>query len=541
MEKNTQPNESKESRSKTETYTDDKARFKEIIAILNKNDVIKGITPEKLRVIIEELGPTFIKLGQVLSMRTDFLPKSYCEELAKLQSDVPPMPFSEVRIVVEEACGGKLEDHFKSFAETPLGSASIAQAHLATLSDGSRVVVKVQRIGIHETMSRDIDLLRKAAKILKIASGSGEVIDFGMVLDELWAVAQEEMNFLIEAKNAEEFYELQKNVAFATCPIIYRDITTEKMLVMEYIDGFAIDDKESLTANGYDMSEIGTKLADNYIKQITEDGFFHADPHPGNIKVRDGKIVWIDFGMMGRLSNRDQKLLSRGIEAVSKSDIGAIEDVIIAMGECHGKIDHIKLYSDIEDLFAKYSTMDLGGMDLSEVMEDALNAAKAHQISMPAGISMLARGCATIEGLLAEISPETNMLEITAARASETIFTKTDFKKEISDIAKASLGSSRKALDVPGLAADLLRMINKGQSKVNIQMNASDDFEKAANRIADKLIGGILVAALLVGSSLICTTAMQPRLLGIPALGVVGYLAAVILAVWLYVNARNDK
>ncbi|MFQ8599611.1 MAG: AarF/ABC1/UbiB kinase family protein [Oscillospiraceae bacterium] len=231
-----------------------------------------------------------------------------------------PMPFDEVKKVVEDEYGEALSAVFAAFDPEPLGAASIAQAHAARLQNGRRVVVKVQRPGVYATMEQDIALLHKAAGLLGFTA-LGEVVDLNMVLDEMWSVAQQEMDFLTEAQNADAFRQFNREVAYVDCPLIEHAHTTERVLVMEYIDGIAIDDTYTLASEEYDLDEIGLKLADNYVKQIIEDGFFHADPHPGNLQIRDGKIVWIDLGMMGRLSPRDKTLLRDGVKAIVRGDV----------------------------------------------------------------------------------------------------------------------------------------------------------------------------------------------------------------------------
>lgn len=226
-------------------------RLKEITEVLMRSEIVRGITPEKLRRILEDLGPTYIKLGQIMSMRSDMLPKAYCDELVRLRSDVPPMPFEEVKRIVEREYAAPLRDVFSAFDERALGSASIAQVHRATLKTGERVVVKVQREGIYETMSRDIALLHRAVGVLRYTPVAG-LVDFNKVLDEMWSVAQQEMNFLTEASNLEEFARLNADVAFVCCPVLYKTYTTTHVLVMEYIDGLGVDARESLTGAGYD-------------------------------------------------------------------------------------------------------------------------------------------------------------------------------------------------------------------------------------------------------------------------------------------------
>ena len=225
----------------TGTY---KERLKEITAVLHKHAITRGVSPEKLRLILTDLGPTFIKLGQIMSMRSDILPKRYCDELMKLCSDVAPMPFAEVEEVLREAFGCPWQEEFQEIQEKPLGSASIAQVHRAVLKTGEEVVIKVQRKGIYEIMARDIGLMKKAVKLLPPVSIK-EAVDLNLVLEELWRVTQEEMNFLTEAANMEEFSRKNKKVAFVKTPILYREYTTASVLVMEYIAGIPIDHRKS--------------------------------------------------------------------------------------------------------------------------------------------------------------------------------------------------------------------------------------------------------------------------------------------------------
>ena len=227
-----------------------KSRLGEILGVLYRNDIVKGMTPERLRKILEDLGSTFVKLGQIMSMRADILPKEYCLELQKLRANVRPMEFEEVRQIVEAELHSPLEEIFSEFGEEALGSASIAQVHRAALLDGSRVVVKVQRPNIHDIMFRDITLLRKASGIIKLAANTGNTVDFNMLLDEMWTVSQEEMNFLAEARNADEFASNNRGVAYVKVPAIYHRYTTGKVLVMEYVGGYQIDEVDQLKAEG---------------------------------------------------------------------------------------------------------------------------------------------------------------------------------------------------------------------------------------------------------------------------------------------------
>ena len=377
--------------SRNESRGENRQRLMEIMEVVRRHDITRGMSPEKLCAIIEELGPTFIKLGQILSMRSDFLPKEYCEALKKLRSDVSPMSYAQVVAIVETSYGRPLGEVFSSFDEQALGSASIAQVHAAVLQSGEPVVVKVQREGIHDVMSRDIMLLKQACRLLKYTPVSG-LVDFNRVLDEMWLVAQEEMDFQTEAANLERFRNLNEDVAFVTSPALYREYTTTCVLVMERVDGIAIDDRDALVAAGYDPAEIGAKLADNYVRQIMTDGFFHADPHPGNLRIRDGRIVWLDMGMMGSLNDRQRSMIGKAITGVARGDINLCRDAVLNLGEFHGVTDRRQLYRDIETLLEQYGSLDLGSMDLAKVFENLTEVMKRNGISMPGSLTMLARG-----------------------------------------------------------------------------------------------------------------------------------------------------
>ena len=232
--------------------------------------------------------------------------------------------------------------------------------------------------------------------------------------------------FLIEAKNAKEFYKLNKDIVYATCPKIYTKYTTSKVLVMEYIDGVQIDKTNELINLGYDLTDIANKLCENYIKQIVDDAFFHADPHPGNIKIKGGEIVWIDLGMVGKLSNRDRGLIKNAIMAVATNDIGKLKDVVLTLGEVNGRINHSKLYEDIDIFMNKYSEVEMSDIDLGIILEEFLSIANRHNIGIPKGITMLGRGLITIQGVVSILAPQINIIDIVSNHVASEVFKEFD-------------------------------------------------------------------------------------------------------------------
>lgn len=518
-----------------------KRRLAQIVSILRKHHLTKGINPVKFRMILEDLGPTFVKIGQIMASRQDMFSERYCHELVKLRDNVAPMDIQSVREVIEEEYGTRLENVFSYFVEVPLGSASIAQVHKATLKDGRHIVVKVQRPGIYEMMERDISLVRRAIKLLRLNEVLGSVVDLNIVLDEFWHTAKEEMDFLNEASFAKRFQHLNEDMVYIGSPVIEFDYSTSKVLVMEYIDGYEIDDLMSLRKNGYDTEEIAAKLAENYIKQIVDDGFFHADPHPGNLRIRDGQIVWIDFGMMGILGRTEKDLMKNAVMAIGQNDTQKLVDVILTLGEHDDRIDYTLFYDHIETFMSHYVSMDLTDINLGNVVQEIFTIAHRHRISMPKGVSMLARGLVTIESTVMLIDPHISIIEIAANHVANHITSQFDLKKELVNSAHKIYESTQNALDIPIHLSEVIRMMMKGRLKLNLDIMDSSVPLTTINHMVNKLVVGIVSAGLLMASSLLCTTQMTPKVFGIPALGFIGYMTAVGLGIWLLFTVLKEK
>lgn len=516
-------------------------RFREIKDVLRKNQITRGVTPEKLRMILEELGPTYIKLGQIMSLHSDFLPKAYCDELLKLNSDVTPMPFDDVEDVINHSYGQDWRELFQFIEEAPLGSASIAQVHRARLKNGEEVIIKVERKGIYDTMARVIGLLHRLVKLIPPVGDFKNLVDLDMVLDELWSVAQEEMDFLKEAANMDEFSRNNASVQYVTTPKLYHEYSTGHVLVMEYIDGYSLDDVESLQNAGYDMDEIGTKFVNNFIKQVMDDGFFHADPHPGNVKIRDGKIVWIDMGMMGCLSEKDRHTMIKGIRGIALHDISMVENSVLEIGEFRGKPDRERLYQDLKKFIADYGTTSMGSLDVAAAIAGLVEIMKQNRISLPHGVSMLCRGLTHIQGVLAVISPDINMMQIAVNRYTEDFLKNINWKSEFQKQARIVYRSVNKGVEIPGLVTDILKEHLEGQSVVNIDLHSSEDLTNVISAAIRNIVVGLCVAALLIASSVICTTDMTPKILGIPALGFAGYAFAMVVSIFLTVRYLWSK
>jgi ubiquinone biosynthesis protein len=517
------------------------SRLFEMARVLRRIGIIRGVTPDKLKSILEELGPTYVKLGQLMSMRTDILPKEYCAALALLRTDVKPLSYEEVIRVIESEYSVAPGEIFQDISRDFIGAASIAQVHKAILKNGQPVVLKVQRPGIYQTMERDIQLLKRTISLAKKLNFNIGNIDFRDFVDEMWAAAQQEMDFLAEANYIKEFTDLNAGIKYVAFPQVERELTTPRVLVMEYIDGVPIDNLEKLKALGYNINEISMKLAENYVKQIVEDGLFHADPHPGNIFIRDGKIVWIDLGMVGRINNRDRMILRKIILAIVQHDIEGLKEIFLSLDTIKGKVNHTRLYEDIESLLARYGDMDLEGLNLGKIMEEVKVVLDYHKITLPKGIAMLARGVVTVEGVLAVCSPQVSFMQIMANNVSEKLYQQFDLKQALLSTAVALNGFTKNSLALPEQLSNVLKMAMRGQAKINIDLANADEPARQAGMIMDKLTISILSASVVIGSSIICTADINPRLWGIPVLGLAGYVIGSLLAAWLIIKIVRKK
>lgn len=503
-------------------------RLKEIVDALRRYELLHGVTPKKIRLLLEDLGPTFVKLGQIMSMRPDFLPKEYCQELTKLQSNVNPMPFEEVKDIVQRELGCRWNNVFVSIEAEALGSASIAQVHKAVLHSGEQVVIKVQRRGIYELMVKDIALLKRAVGLMNIVRDEG-VLDFQSVINEMWEIAKQEMDFHIEADHIEEFQRCNKAEQFVSCPSIYRELSTARVLVMEYVDGIPLDDAETLRNNGVDMVRIGKMLGTNYVKQIIEDGFFHADPHPGNIWVHKGRIVWLDLGMMGRLSNQDKASFRKAILALVSHDTYSLKEAVLALGNPQGRIDHIRLYEDIDLLLNQYGDLDFEHLEMGKLARQILSVLKKNDIAVPNGFSMFVRGVIIMESVMSRCCPQTNFSEIFVESLKLNYQKNFSWVDELSKLKRESRILVHKSMQLPEQISDILKMTLSGQTKVNLDLTGSEEPLRRMDKMINKMAMAIISAALLLGSSTICTTQMTPKIMEIPLLGVFGYMAAIIL------------
>ena len=511
-------------------------RLKEIYSILQKHHFLRGFSPEEFRAMLEDLGPSFVKIGQTLSTRSEILPKAYCDELKKLQMECDPLPFDQMLAALDDIYGERQGDIFDAIDPTPLGSASLAQVHKARLANGDIVAVKIQRPGVKATMALDIDIMRMVARQASRFMKDDQMLDLRDVVEELWATFLEETDFQREAANLQEFARLNKDVAFIDSPHVYPELCGEYVLVMEYIDGIPILVTDRLRAAGYDLEEIGEKILDNYATQILDHGFFHADPHPGNLLIRNGKVVYIDLGIMGRLSPHDRAGFGNIIQAVGMQSATELKSALMsfAIAKDNAAIDHDLLLED-------YGSCDVADIDIGMFLNDILMLTRSCKVTLPSSITSVSRGLVTLEGTILPFIPNENVVSIINAHIQRTKDPAEELAGAMEDLALALRSSARGSMDAAQYSGEALKMLTRGQLKVNTEVLGSEAPLSHLGKIVNRLTIGIIIAGLFIGSSMLSLSSMEPRLLGVPVLAFFGYLGAAILSLWVVVDIARKK
>ena len=510
------------------------ARIGEMVNIVRRYDIFHGLTPKSLRRMLEELGPTFVKAGQILSMRSEILPESFTRELGKLRTSVEPMDRDTVISALRAEYDRPLEDIFDAIDDRPLGSASVAQVHKARLVTGEVVAVKLQRPHVQEIMARDISIIRSLARYASRFMGDEQFIDLQSVVDELWQSFREETDFLVEARSLEEFRRNNAGCRFVDCPKPYPALCTRRVVVMDYVEGIPINDTARLVSEGYDLAEIGTKLADNYTSQMLDDGFFHADPHLGNLVINGGKIVYLDLGIMGRLSSHDRGAVRDMVFSVARCDSPALADGLLRFSTSDtSEVDHAHLLADLDAIVADYGLADLSDLDIGSFMNALISMAQKNGIELPGSVTMLARSLVTLEGVVHTLLPDASIVEIIQSHLRAHAAPDELVRQELSRLSRETVAATHGLLGAAGDLSLITRMLTRGQLRVNLDLAGTADPLEDLSRIANRLTMSVIVAGLFIGSSVVYYARIQPVIFGIPIIGFIGYLVAFILGVWV--------
>lgn len=509
-------------------------RMNEIVRIMRQYKVLHGLTPEQAVEVLQALGPTYVKIGQLASNRSDLLPKAYCDAFEKLRDDANPMPFDVVIEQIDRAYGKSWHEVFASIDPVPLGAASIAQVHKATLLDGTTVAVKVRRPGVAESMAEDIMLMKHLLALGEFASNSHRDILLSLegFIEEIERTTASEVDFTSELHNLMRFHDELADEEGVTSPVAYPQYSCESVLVMEFVQGTEISHTQALREQGIDVSALARRVCQSYVTQVLDDGFFHADPHPGNILVRDGEVVWIDLGMVGTLTVSERMLVGKVFTAVATDNAYLLKEAVMGLVHVLGPVDHGALLEALSRLLAEYSTAEMKEINVGTVLTEVIEVLRGQNMMMTSSVTMLARGFVTIEGVIAQVVPDISVIEIVSkhviAQQADPKFLAT----QLIDLATTSAASAEALAKLPTQLSNTLEMLDRGQIKVNGDIEVSSRILATAYASVGRISLALLSAGLFLGSSILCTTAMQPQLLGVPLLGVLGYVGAFVLGAY---------
>jgi len=486
---------------------------------------------ERARLALQELGPTFIKLGQMLSMRPDLITPEFAEEFKKLQDRVPPCDFEEVKGVLEEELKAPLESRFSRFDPLPIAAASLAQVHKAELN-GEPVAVKVQRPGIRKVIETDIDILLQIAGIAKRRLGDEAPFDPVGIVNEFAKSIYRELDFTGEANNMLRFARNFQNDPTIYVPKVYRELTTGRVLTMEFVDGIKISDVERFESLGLDRRTVALNGAKAVLKEVFEHGFFHADPHPGNIFVIKGNvIVPVDFGMVGRLTPEEMESLGRLLAGMVYKDAGLIVRTLYQLGMLEETRDTDELKRDISDFLDRYYKRPLYQLDMRAIMDELMWIVRSHRVKVPSSYTLMLRALVTMEGVGRLLDPQFDMF----ALAKPYVLRMTARKLNPSRLAKEAMEFAQDSLDLvrslPIDARVISAKLKKGNLKITAEWERLNIFLTELNRSVNRLTFGLITAALVVASAIV----MHSRG-GASTLGGIGLAISSILGLWLLIT-----
>lgn len=499
---------------------------------------------ERIRMVLEELGPTYVKLGQIFSNREDMLPQDLIKELEKLQDHVPQLKNFDVKKTIEEELDINLEDHFSSIDLEPLAAASLAQVHRAKLLNGDEVVLKIQRPNIEEVIESDLLVMKQIIGSIEKYNSQAKAFQPLRIVASFEQSIREELQFLREMDNTERFAKNFENNEAIHVPIVYRELSTDRLICMEFMDGIKVSEIDTLKSVDIDPASVAKVGVDLYIEQILEHGFFHADPHPGNIFVlpETQQICFLDFGMMGTIMPNDKDALGNLLLCFLRKDVKKIVPLLEKIAIKTDIPDYKKLEQDLYELVEGVSNTAIQNIKLGNTLKQFKTVLYENKVILPHYLYMLIRGLVIIEGVGLKLDPNFNITDnlqpYTAKITRRRFSLKRLFKKnlnrfqDINDLVDT----------LPDDIKTILKKIKEGKLVVVHEHKGLKEFQTTTSKAVNRLVFAVIIAALSIGSSLLVMAKMPPLVNGVPLLGAIGFAVSAILGFYIIISIfRNDQ
>jgi ubiquinone biosynthesis protein len=456
---------------------------------------------------LEELGVTYIKLGQILSTRSDLLPPDYLAELSRLQDAVPPEPWPSIERQIAQELGGLPTDIFAEFDQEPLGSASIGQVHSARLKTGEQVVVKVQRPKVARVVEEDLAILMDLAKLAENRTSWGKVYNFPALAEEFATTLKGELDYFREGRNADLFRQNFKDSHLLRIPKIYWDYTTRRVLTMERLDGVKISDLQSYEAAEIDKPALARRAARVVFKMVLEDGFFHADPHPGNFVIMEGNVIGLlDHGMVGQLDDPTRETLLRLLLSIANQDLDRVVDQLVALGITGSNVQMERLRHDLGHLLSLYWNIPLKEIDVSQILDEAMAITRRHHLQLPSNLAMLIKTMAMNEGLARSLDPDFSAADVLRPYVLQLTWERLQPHYWGKKLFPTLFDLSELAVSLPRRVDRLLTRMERGNLTVNMNLQDTDRLLNTLNGVVNRLILALLASSFAVAIALLLQT-----------------------------------
>jgi ubiquinone biosynthesis protein len=497
----------------------------------------------RIRMVLEELGLAFIKLGQILSTRPDLLSVDLMQELSRLQDDVPSFPFTDVRDILENEFGKPLDQIFSYFEEHPLAAASIGQVHRARTLDGEEVVVKVQRPNIHRIIEIDLEIMMHLAGLAEKHIEGWDVQRPTRIVTEFARTIEKELDYTMESANMLRFARQFDDDPDICIPRVHKELSSDRVLTMEYIDGVKVSDISRLKEEGLDPVIIAERGFDLIMKQVFVYGFFHADPHPGNIFILPNNVIcYIDFGLMGRVDLASREDFVDLVMSIVQRDEKKAVDALLELTSPEKEPHRSMLERDVSEFIDQYSYIPLGELEMGKLITRLLKAAALHHLSVPPNLFLMVKALASAEGLGRELDPDFDAVECVTPFIRRIRMGRLKPGRLANDMIDSGTDIYRLLREVPDEIRKILKLARQGLLKVEFEHRGLEPMLATHERISNRIAYAIVLAALIIGSALMVLSDIPPKWQEIPVIGLVGFLIAGLMGFWLLVTiVRSGK